>query len=177
MMKDLRSLTIFKILISVWVVFHLLCVFITPNSLSHLGVRFQGILSPYMNTLALSNSWNFFAPEPGPPPTFLDWELINSRGEVVSTGRLPDTPDPFFLRERQNRRITLSRFLLSDTARIDRMLIPYLCRKHSEISSVRVWHTVLRVRELGDLTQVKMADSDRSLEKKFLLHSFCEKIT
>ena len=64
------SSRIWKGLISLWICFHLLTIFVTPNRETYLGFKLSKVLEPYANSLELAANWNFFAPQPGPPMRF-----------------------------------------------------------------------------------------------------------
>ena len=152
-----------KCLLSVFIVYHLYAVVLSPNSGNYLGSKSSPLFGFYVNLFGLMTSWSFFAPDPGPPPLFVEWELLNKEGKSLGLGRWPQLPDPYFLRERQNRRIQAARTMVESDVRAEKMMVPYLCSKNLEASSVRLWSimypvpTLIEVangtRKIGDQVQ------------------------
>ncbi len=58
------------------------------------------------------------------------------------SGRFPDEVDPFFFRDRQNRRMSLSKFILSTDDNIRNMYVRYLCKEHPDTTSMRLWRVL-----------------------------------
>src|SRR4051812_7972992 len=96
-----------RIPLSLYVIFHIFCVAIAPNTEGFLRERVGRWVDPYLDRLAFSVPWRFFAPEPGPAPVFIEWETVGAGGDTLARGTFPEIKDPFFLRERQNRRIAM----------------------------------------------------------------------
>lgn len=141
--------------LSLWIFWHLAGVILYPNSQSYLGNRFGEIFAPYVKFLGLAANWRFFAPEPGPPPLFVEYELTNAQGEVLFKGRMPEFKDPFFLHDRQNRRLASVMFMSQSPARIEKMLVPYLCGSHPGTKSVRVSILSYPIPDLTDVASGK----------------------
>jgi len=140
-----------KILLNLFVIYHLTVVVFSPNIQTYLGQIVSPWISAYAGVLALSSTWSFFAPDPGPPPVFLEWELLGDHNAVVGQGQLPELKNPFWLVERQNRRFVVVRSLFNMPERYLGVFGPYLCRTHSEIKGVRLWksmHTVPSMQEI-----------------------------
>lgn len=165
-----------RILLSLLLIFHLLCVLVAPNKDTYLGHRVAKGVEPYVNFLGLSSPWNFFAPDPGPPPLFLEWEVLDRLGKPVSHGRWPELPDPFFLRERQNRRIAFARFLVMSSAHAEQVMRPYLCKSVENADSVRLWRVVYTIPNLYDVADGKRRiGDDTGATRTWVSHSFCER--
>lgn len=127
-----------KYFISIFLVFHLTCVMFVPNSTSYTGQKLEKYILPYMYHLGLSGAWSFFAPEPFSPPMYLDYVVTIKDREPI-TGRFPEEKDDFFFRARQNRRVSIARFMMQDTANVEFMFVNYLCKKYPNAVSARVW--------------------------------------
>lgn len=163
-----------RALLSLALVFHLFAVLLAPNKETYLGFRAAKIVEPYLNFLELGSSWNFFAPEPGPPPVFVEWELVGKRGEQLGRGQFPELPDPFTLRERQNRRIAFTRFMVFDDSRTQGVMVPWLCRNHPEAASVRVWRVIHTIPSLNDVAAGRRRiGDDVGLERRSAAHGLC----
>lgn len=131
--------------LSMFVCFHLASMFLTPNWQNYLGDRASTVLTPYVNFFELTGNWSFFAPDIGPPPIFLEWEIFDKKRKLIEHDRWPPPPEAFFLRERQNRRISAVRFMLAAENRAGRMMTPYLCRKNPNATSVRLSKVLYRL--------------------------------
>jgi len=147
--------------LSIVVLFQLLVVLVGPNQNTYLGQVTAPMLVPVLNALELGSSWNFFAPDPGPPPLQLEWELLGPGNRIVGTGVFPDQIDPFVIRERQNRRIALARFLFYSDERYLKIWGDYLCRTSPpEIEGVRLWKTLYTIPNLFEVQSGKRAVGD-----------------
>lgn len=155
--------------------FHLVGIALAPNSQSYLGSRAAPIWEPYLNFFELVSSWNFFAPEPGPPPIYVEWEVFGAKGVELTRGRLPEGRDPFALRERQNRRIAAAKYMVLLDSRGERILTSYLCRTVPGARSVRVWKAMDTIPSLPDVASGKRTIGDaEGRELRMVGHSFCE---
>lgn len=138
-----------RALLSVFIVFHLFAVIVSPNSGSYLGYRFASAVVPYVRTLELGAEWGFFAPDPGPPPVVIEWEAVTEDGSS-HRGRWPEQQS-FALRDRLNRRITIARFMASEPGRAAKMLTPSICRHDRDALNVRFWRVTSSVPSLTDV--------------------------
>lgn len=173
-----RKVLAIKAVLSLFLVFHLFCVVLTPNKSSYLGQVTAPWVEPYMDFLTLSVTWGFFAPEPGPPPVFVEWELVNEKGEGYAKSRWPEFPDPYFLRERQNRRMQLIRSIVSSDERIEQVMLPFLCQKYPDAHAVRLWRAVYGVPSLTEVASGARKIADESqVDRKAISHSFCTRTT
>jgi hypothetical protein len=127
-----------QLLLFLFITFHFYVIVLTPISQSPLGARSAFLLAPYVNFLGLGTQWSFYV-EPASPPQFIEWELVGKKGEALERGRWPETPDPFLIRERQNRRIVLVQHIIESDGASEKFVASYLCRKNPQISSVRLW--------------------------------------
>lgn len=163
-----------KISLSVFIVYHLFSVLLVPNAQSFLGREAAKWVEPYVNFLEFTNGWSFFAPEPGPPPVYIEYELINRKEGGSEFGRWPSVQSPFSLRERQNRRIAAAEFMMSSEVRAEKMMVPYLCRRNSHIDSIRLWRVMYSIPSFQDVVEGKRVIGDQvQMERKLVSHSFC----
>ena len=161
--------------LSLLLVFHLFCVLLAPNAETHLGKRAAPIVEPYLDALGLSSSWSFFAPEPGPPPLYLEWEALGADGKLIEKRRWPDSPDPYFLRERQNRRIAFAGFLNSSDERARKVMGPYLCRTVPGARLVKLWRLMQPIPSLTDVASGRRRIGDEvGSERRRVREYACE---
>ena len=78
-------------LLSMWLMFHVFAVFISPAAMPPSSPLLEGgyeIALPYNEALFLNHGYHFFAPDPG-PSTLIGWEIARN-GEAPVAGRFPD---------------------------------------------------------------------------------------
>lgn len=144
-----------KIILSIWIVLHVLTVLISPNRDTYLGGRLSGWMEPYANFLELSANWNFFAPQPGPPMR-LEYEALDQEGAQLAHDFWPNLSSPW-------RQTTLSHFVMKDSIAGERLVGSFLCSRSSGAHSVRIWRNVYKIpnreqvasgeRKIGDDSQ------------------------
>lgn len=164
-----------RVVLSLFLVFHLFAIILAPNRESHLTTWSAPVIEPYLDVLSLSATWNFFAPDPGPPPIFLEWELLDQKGGPVELGRVPAQQSPYFLRERQNRRLVSTRFMIFSNDRIEGIMVPYLCRDSKSVHSVRLWRVMHSIPSLSEVAEGKRKIGDeKNTDRRLVSHSYCE---
>ncbi len=78
-------------LLSLWLAFHVFCVFIAPASMPPSSPVLSGareLVLPYLQALFLNHGYHFFAPDPG-ASTLIAWS-IPRESDVPVRGRFPD---------------------------------------------------------------------------------------
>lgn len=174
MRKKLNSQTALKIALSVFIAFHVFSLAIAPNSQTYLAGRLSFLVYPYVSFLEVASQWGFFAPDPGPPPVFVEYEFIGESGQSLGTEFWPEKKDPFWIRERQNRRIAVARFLIASNDRIEKMMGQYFCRLNSKARSVRMWRIVQTIPSLHDVAEGKRKINDATeINRKFVSQHLC----
>jgi hypothetical protein len=166
--KSLGRNLFLKAALSVGVAFHLFCIFLVPNSQNYVGYIVAPIVEPYIRMLSLSSTWGFFAPDPGPPPLYIEYEALSGEGATLRAGRWPDRDQLPFFRERRIWRVSLVRSLASLTAGSEQIIGPYLCKLNPDASTVRMWKVVFGMPTLLDVRDGKRTigdevDQDRRL--------------
>lgn len=155
-----------KRLASAWLCFHLFAVLIVPASVHYVASRTRGLVEPYVNLLGINTTWNFFAPEPGPPPVFVEFEAIDSAGNQITRGYWPNPESPYFWRERQNRRVALARYMLGETARAERLMGVFLCRRNPGAHAIRMWRTMYDVASLPSVAEGRATIKSDTIQKR-----------
>jgi hypothetical protein len=128
-------------LISLFLLFHLLGVLTTPNPGSFLTQALRPLYGPYMDLLGLRSSWAFFAPEAIYSPVYIDY-VVARKTKMPVTGRFPGNENPYFWRDRYNRRIALARMILSNEDNLRNMFVPYLCGEYPDMESAELWRVM-----------------------------------
>jgi hypothetical protein len=148
-----------RLAVSCALLFHLGGVLLMPNPASYLTQALSPVYRPYMNYLGLAHTFGFFAPEPVAPPMYIDY-IIDKKGGQQISGRFPDEKDPFFFRDRQNRRMSLSRFIMNSDDNIRNMFVRYHCIHEKDLESIRLWRVTLTQPSLDDVKQGKKRMTD-----------------
>lgn len=148
---------------------------VAPKRDSYLGELVSPVLDPYTQFLEILVPWSFFAPEPGPPPVYVEWEILGDEEKLLSRGQIPEYPSPFWNRERQNKRIVFTRFLMGEEKRIDAVMVPYLCKQYPDAVSIRLWRIGHDVPSLTDVREGRRKIGDgEGIERRVAAHGYCE---
>lgn len=166
--------TALQIALSAFICFHLFALILAPNSQTYLAGRASFLVYPYVTFLEFASQWGFFAPDPGPPPVFIEYEFVGDGGGTIGSGTWPEKKDPYWLRERQNRRIAVARFLIANNDRIEKTMGQYLCRENPAARSVRLWKSIYGIPRLDDVARGKRAIGDGvEVKRSFVTQYLC----
>lgn len=135
--NDMRAprRTILKIVLSVFIAYHLAAVTILPNGSSMIGRKLAWLFLPYANPLLFNRTWQFFSP--GPMSAFyLEYTLVTNDGPAADEARGTFVYPP----HRQNaalddfymRTLAGMRLIAMQTAPFENDFVPFLCRLHPE---------------------------------------------
>jgi hypothetical protein len=165
-----------KASLSLFIVFHIFCVLLAPNSESYMGGVFLNVMKPYLFFFEMTNHWNFFSPNPE-PPVFVDYQLVNMKGDAYFDGRWPETGESFFWKERQTRRVTAADFMVNQEVSAEKMMANYLCHRSPRPEAVRLWRVMEPVPSTVDILAGKRKLGDGVVsERKFVAHVFCNSL-
>lgn len=160
--------------LSLLILYHLCAVVFVPNGEFLLGKWSESVLLPYIEFFEFSNRWSFFAPNPG-QPMFIDWEIAGKDGATLESGRWPDSHEAFFFRERYNRRVETVEFMMSDDTRIEKLMLPMLCRRSAGANSVRLWRVLYDLPSREEVAKgTRKIGDETNITKKLVSRSFCE---
>ncbi len=160
--------------ISVLLAFHLGAIIIGPSPLNYFYWWAAPIYRVYWQAFEFGNQWSFFAPEPGVPPVFLEWEMEDDQGRRT-TGQSPEHPSPYWNRERQTMRMAMTGYLMLTEGAAERVMVPYLCKTHPDARSVSLWRRVHGVPALEGFAkgEEKLGVISPPV-RQWVSHSFCE---
>src|SRR5438128_2313306 len=129
MMKRFNAHKITKVLLSLFLIYHVFVIAIYPNGTSYIRYAYGWIFNSYVNALGLNSAWSFYAPEPE-TAMYLEAEL-DQKGKVEvltpETFRWPYFKTRFF-DPYYNRRTTSMSFLSANSEYIKTLFIPWICR-------------------------------------------------
>ena len=125
-----------KVLVSGFIVYHLLMIFISPNRLSMIHEKLMPYFISYSHTLSMDVSWSFYAPNPY-SYFYFDYEVVY-KNDRVNTFRWPPSRKEFKKNIfSYNRLISHTLFfMLSGARHVRRHLLPYLCHIHPESKEI-----------------------------------------
>jgi len=130
-----------KIILSLFIVYHLTVILVLPNGGSYLGRWFGSGLTAYGNLLGLNTSWNFFSPDPA-HTMFLKYTVwFDEAGNKEPVhGFIPPEKEQIVLDSSKRRFLYAMRFLILDTTRMKVLLAPWICRQHPGSQLVKIEH-------------------------------------
>ena len=157
-----------KILISVWVVYHLAGIVILPNGGSFLGRHFGPYFLYYANAIGANNAWNFFSPEP-PPTLYFEYKITFPLAEGKSSretlqGFFPPEKTNVVLNTSERRRLYAMEYLMVNPMQIDALVAPWLCRSYPNAAEVEITHKLLDLPTL-DVAIASISDPVESLKR------------
>jgi hypothetical protein len=151
-----------KVLISLWLVYHLLAVFVLPGGGSFVIRRLQSYLLPYANTVGVNTTWNFFSPDPANTMYFIyHINFENDEGEELKPreeGFFPPEKDKIVTNGSRRRLLYAMRFLMLDSRRLQTLMAPWLCREYPEASRVSIQ---MILEKIPSLDRALLAGADR----------------
>lgn len=116
--------------------------------------------TPYANFLGMNTGWQFFSP--GPSPIFyLEYSFNYENGEAESESEpmlLPEKRNGYGHSDFYNRRLFSMRFFSLNPSRLEKFLVPWLCKQDLKASSVTVRQT------FGEIKNVERMRDDESVD-------------
>ena len=134
--ENKTSRFILKLLLSLFILYHLSMIFIMPNINSLAHEQLNPYFTFYASTLSLNNAWDFYAPNPA-YYYYFEVEVIDSKDQV-DTFRWPEKrKESLLIYLNYNRLIYHARFfIITGPQSIRRYLIPYFCRRYPTANEV-----------------------------------------
>jgi hypothetical protein len=141
-----------KIILSIFILFHLAVVVVLANGSSYFGRSLSPYLLSYANALGINCTWNFFSPDPANTMYY----KVRVYYEDGLGNEIKEPEEFFFPPEKgqivvnSSRRRTLYavRFLTLDSSRLKTVMGPWICRQHLGASRVRMDHIVAEIPSL-----------------------------
>lgn len=172
--KGPKKRTFLKAILSMGIAFHLFCIVLVPNSQNYLGFLAAPVVEPYIRMLALASTWGFFAPDPGPPPVYIEYEALGADGSTLRSSRWPDDSKKPFARERRIWRVSMARTLANLPAGSEQILGPYLCSENPDAAMVRMWRVSFGMPTLLDVRDGRRAIGDEvDVDRRSVGLSYC----
>ena len=119
-----------KLLLSLFVLYHLSMIFISPHIMSIAHEKLMPYFDTYASTLSLNTNWDFYAPNPT-YYYYYQYEVIDSRSKVGDFRWPPKRKESKLIYLNHNRLIYHTRFfIMAGPRNVRRYFMPYLCRLH-----------------------------------------------
>jgi hypothetical protein len=161
-----------RTLISIFTLYQVTCMVAVPLSTNEISQRLSPWISPYAKTLGFVGNWGFFAPNPGPPPTYLEWETTDANGKTLSSGIYPETSS-YFSAEGVVRREASVAFMLAENGRAGQMMTPYLCQGDPRTFAVRLTWVFHPIPSIQEAAAGKSIHDESLIERKPASYEFC----
>ena len=99
----------------------------------------EPLIGSYGNQFGLNTTWQFFSPNPG-SLRYLDYNaIIESEDKVdIESYTFPPQGDEVFFKTNQARMFYYMVRMITHSQNIADYLIPYLCRKHPQATSIAI---------------------------------------
>ncbi len=149
-----------KTILSAFIVFHVLCVFILPNPESMLFRATAPVMTTYGNFLGFNTTWRFFSPNP--MIRYMEYTIFyrdSSKKLVSSTHRYPRvyTEEKFF--ENYSRKLNNSMYMMMHKDHLRDNFGKILCRWHPDAEVISV---AARGRVFPNIEKSQLIRGDRS---------------
>lgn len=128
-MKNKKIILSLKIIVSLWIVYHLAMILIIPNRSSMANESFRPYFISYAQSLSMNSAWAYYAPN---PITYFYFQYEVIKKQSVETYRWPPSrTESKRILFNHKRFITHSLFFWKIGAEhIRKHFLPYLCRLH-----------------------------------------------
>lgn len=132
--------TAVKVLLSLFICFHLLAILVLPNPNS-LPNRELPLLSTYGNLLAINTTWRFFSPNPLIKTVEYETYKYDDNYNVIETKeyKFPLSVEDIGGREAYNRTLNYAMIAVGHPDWAYQLLGPVLCRKHPEVDEIAIY--------------------------------------
>ena len=132
---------------------------ILGNGSSFLGRYLGFIYTPVANSIGLNTTWNFFSPDPA-HTMYLHYRVLfqdeygNEKQETIEKYFPEDALDNNFWLP--HRRLSyVMRFFAADSNRIEKFLVPWLCKKNPESTHIQTEMLLYRIPPLDVVNTLK----------------------
>ncbi len=157
-----------RILLSVFLCFHLLVVLVLANGGSYLARRLDPWITPYGNLFGFNTTWNFFAPDPAHTMYIHYFVHFDDSNKEPLEGYIPPEKEKIVIDSSKSRFLYALRFMIIDEKRLKVILGPFLCKQHEGASSVHIENILEPIPNL-DLSRISLGEKK---EATFMEHTY-----
>jgi hypothetical protein len=134
------------------------------NGSSFMGRSLASLYLPVANSIGLNTTWNFFSPDPA-HTMYLRYRVLfqdefgNDKQESFEKYFPENAQDNNFWL--QHRRLSyVMRFLAADQYRIEKFLVPWICKQHPKASHIQTELVLYRIPALDVVSTLKSENYD-----------------
>jgi hypothetical protein len=173
---NLRKFPLFRVSLSIFVVFHLFCALTVSNRGSSPTNSVMKVVEAYTSFSGFWSTWGFFAPNPGPQMQ-IEYQLLDTSGNLVKSSVWPELVTGLSRPDRNIRRISSAQYMvLAHPEAAPNMLIPFLCRQNPGIGSVRLTSAVASFPKVSEILDgTRSFGDDVGTDRRSMGYDFCPK--
>lgn len=168
--------SLWKGVLSLWIIFHVFLILVLPNSSSYLGRILPWWAVSYGNSLSLHSNWNFFSPDPAHSMYFHYKVFFQDQNQTdlqePVEGYLPSYKIDREMSLRHRRELYEMRFMVLKTQRIQKFIAPWLCKKYPGATLLQVEHEIETIAPLDVAAFEKASLQELSHKIEFVNYSF-----
>ena len=155
-----------RLLVSIFLIYHLVAVLLFPNPYSVLARSLQPIFNSYGNLFGLNTTWQFFSPNPG-QLRYIEYDVIvETESNIdISHHKWPPQDGSIYFKENLSRRFYHAVRTIMSPQSQEELLVPFLCRKHKNATSIAI-KAVQKFVPTLERAKVENADSFSQLLKE-----------
>jgi hypothetical protein len=153
------------LILSVFLIYHIVAILLYPNPGSVLYRYLDPVFSAYGNQLGLNTTWQFFSPNPG-TFRYLSYDTVIETDDDIDLKSYTFPPqDDSLLQTNQARLFYFTVRMISHPPNIKKFLVPYLCRKHPEATSIALKAVDKRIPSMAK-AKIFAAESFRDMHEE-----------
>ena len=158
-----------KVILSLWLVFHVLTMVIMPNANSFASRQFRDVVYPYSNVMGLTVGWSFFSPDPAHVLYLRYVVYFKDQDRESIEGYFPKEKNKAATDVRGKRDWTVMRFMLLDHKRLGVLMAPWICRQNPGAESVYLEYVMETVPPMDEAQSAVSKDiQDLSHDLQFI---------
>ena len=122
-----------KILLSLFLCFHIAAVFVLPNPDSILYRETEKVFATYGSLLGFNTTWRFFSPNPS--LSTVEYTALKD-GEELRQKKYPDSVEEVGNRDSFNRLMNYAIFMAARREFLEKYLHPYICKINPDADAI-----------------------------------------
>lgn len=143
---------------------------ILGNGSSFIGRHLGFLYTPVANSIGLNTTWNFFSPDPA-HTMYLRYRILfqdeygNDKNEAIEKYFPEDALENNFWMH--HRRLSyVMRFLSADANRIEKFLVPWLCKKNPQATNIQTELLLYKIPPLDVVSTLKTENYDDLVQQE-----------
>jgi hypothetical protein len=165
-----------KVILSVFIVFQLTCVFVLPNPDSIIYRELAPLVVTYGNFFDFNTTWRFFSPNPMVRLMEYDVFTPGPDGKLITESfRYPKSLEDEGSRENFNRKLNNAMYMMGRAEFLKDIFGPTICSWHPKADSIAVY---MRGRVLPTIEKSKLTGGERielgEVERQYVADINCK---